>query len=106
MKGMKENQILVVIKEPGKEPRVEPLFDNTLDAFKEAVGGWIECVTIADDLVIICNEEGKLRGLPFNVEVLGCLLVGTIVVAGVKGDEFASLKSRHVPFVMRLLTGK
>ena len=106
MKGLKENQILVVIKEPGQAPRVEPLFDNTLDAFKEAVGGWIECVTIADDLVIICNEEGKLRGLPFNVEVLGALLVGTIVVAGVKGDEFASLKSKHVPFVMRMLTGK
>lgn len=25
-KGMKENQIMVVVKEPGKPPRVEPLF--------------------------------------------------------------------------------
>lgn len=38
-KGMKENQILVVIKEPGKEARVEPLFENTLKAFQKAVGG-------------------------------------------------------------------
>lgn len=106
MKGLKENQILVVIKEPGQAPRVEPLFDNTLDAFKQAVGGWIECVTIADDLVIICNEEGRLRGLPFNVDVLGVGFVGTVVVAGAKDDEFASLKSVHVPLVMRLLTDK
>ena len=39
---MKENQILVIIKEPGKDPVVEPLFDNTLEAFQEAVGGYIE----------------------------------------------------------------
>ena len=106
MKGLKENQILVVIKEPGQEPRVEPLFDNTLDAFQKAVGGWIEAVTINDDLVIICNEEGKLRGLPFNVNVCGIGFVGPVVAVGVKGDEFASLKGSHVPYVMRLLTGK
>lgn len=34
-KGMRENQILVVIKEPGKESRIEPLFDNTLKAKAE-----------------------------------------------------------------------
>lgn len=105
MKGLKENQILVVIKEPGQAPRVEPLFDNTLDAFKEAVDGWIEAVTIAEDLVLICNEEGRLRGLPFNVTVYGIGFVGTVIAVGVKGDEFASLKSKHVPLVMRLLAG-
>lgn len=43
---MKEKQILVVIKEPGKPPRVEPLFENTLEAFQKAVGGDIETVTM------------------------------------------------------------
>ena len=105
MKGMKENQILVVIKEPGQAPKVEPLFENTLEAFQKAVDGYIEAVTIADDLVIICNEEGRLRGLPFNARVVGITFVGTVVVAGVKGDEFASLKSRHVPSVLRMLEG-
>lgn len=100
---MKENKILVVIKEPGQPPRVEPLFENTLEAFQKAVGGWIEAVTIADDVVIICNEEGRLRGLPFNVEVLGVGFVGTVIAVGVKDDEFASLKSVHVPQVLRLL---
>ena len=63
---MKENQILVIIKEPGKAPRVEPLFDNDLKAFQKAVGGYIETVTLATDLVIICNEEGRLKELPYN----------------------------------------
>lgn len=103
MKGMKENQILVVIKEPGQAPKVEPLFDNTLEAFQEAVDGYIEAVTIAEDVVIICNEEGRLRGLPFNTRVHGISFVGTVIVAGVKGEEFASLKSVHIPYILRML---
>ena len=105
MKGLKENQILVVIKEPGQAPKVEPLFDNTLESFQETVGGWIETVTIAEDLVIICNEEGRLRGLPENVKICGCEFVGTVIAAGVKGEEFASLKSKHIPFVLRMMGG-
>ena len=85
---MKEKQILAVIKEPGQAPRLEPLFENTLEAFQAAVGGCIETVTLATDLVIICNEEGKLIGLEPNMKIPGDILCGTIIVAGVSGDEF------------------
>ena len=84
-------------------PRVEPMFDNDLKAFQEAVGGYIETVTVATDLVIICNEEGRLQGLPWNCTVFCVDFVGTIVVAGVKGEEFASLKASVVPTVLRSL---
>lgn len=103
MKGIKENQILVVIKEPGQAPRVEPLFDNTLEAFKEAVGGWVEAVTIADDLVIICNEEGRLRGLPFNTIFAGIPLVGTFLIVGTAGEEFTDVPEKYVPQLLRAL---
>ena len=106
MKGLKENQILVVIKEPGQAPRVEPMFDNTLEAFQKAVGGYIETVTFADDLVIICNEEGRLMGMPFNVAVCGVGFVGTIIAVGANGDEFASLKSVHIPHILQILGGR
>lgn len=102
---MKEKQILVVVKEPGQSPRVEPLFDNTLEAFQQAVGGYIETVTIASDLIIICNEEGRLQDLPFNVELCGVGFVGTILAVGAKGDEFASLKASNIPFVLKCLGG-
>ena len=104
-KGMKENQILVVIKEPGKAPVVEPLFENTLEAFQKAVGGFIEAVTLASDLVLICNEEGRLMELPHNMDICGYDFCGTILAVGAKGDEFASLKASVVPAVMRMLGG-
>ena len=48
-------------------------------------------MTIAEGAVIICNEEGRLLGLPHNCEVCGIDFVGTIVFAGVAGEDFADL---------------
>ena len=80
--------IKVLVKEPGKEFE-EKEVENKLEDFQELVGGYIETVTIATDLVLICNEEGRLKNLPYNCEVLGRVFIGTIVLAGVKKDEFS-----------------
>ena len=101
--GFKEHQIMVVIKEPGKAPVVDPLFENRLEAFQKAVGGYIEAVTVAEDLVLICNEEGRLMGLPFNIDLCGVDFVGTVIAAGVRGDEFASIRGASVAAVLDLL---
>lgn len=55
---------------------VEP----TLDAMQALVGGGcIEIVPIGrDGLELVCDEEGKLKGLPWNLEIFG----GQDVVAG------------------------
>ena len=102
---MKEKQILVVIKEPGQAPKVEPLFDNTLENFQKTVGGYIETVTLASDLIIICDEEGRLKGKPFNCQVANVGFVGTVLAVGSKGEDFASLKASNIPFVLNLLGG-
>ena len=100
---MKEKQILICIKEPGKGPRIEPLFENTLEAFQKAVGGYIETVTLCTDLVLICNEEGRLLDLPYNTTLCGLPFYGPVLAVGVKGDEFASVKGVNVSSVLRLL---
>lgn len=102
---MKENKIMVVVKEPGKRPEVILSFENTLEAFQEKVGGYIETVTVATDLCLIVDEEGVLKGKPFNCEVLGQGLYGTIIAVGVKGDEFASIPGKFIPMVVRMLEG-
>ena len=83
-------KIKVLIKEPGEQLRASEV-ENTLEALQSVVGGYIETVTVATDLVIICNEEGILKGLPFNCEVLNHGFVGTILFAGAAGDEFADI---------------
>lgn len=102
---MREKQIMICKKEPGKPAVIDPLFDNTLEAFQKEVGGLIEVVTLSSDLCLICNEEGLLRGLPYNVTICGQPFVGTVLAVGVKGDEFASVKGTLVSRVLRLLDG-
>lgn len=77
-------------KEPGCEPEIIEV-DNTLAALQAEVGGYIETVTIASDAVIICNEEGRILGLPDNCRVCGVDFVGTVLIVGTKGDEFCDV---------------
>lgn len=102
---MKEKQILVIMKEPGKSAVVEPLFENTLESFQAAVGGYIEAVTVAQDLCIICNETGRIDGLPYNCNVLGFDFYGPILAVGVRGADFGSIRAPHFPTVMKLMGG-
>ena len=58
-------KIQVVLVEPGKEARVTEI-DYSLENMQKIVGGYIERFQLDDEVCIICNEEGKLEGLPLN----------------------------------------
>lgn len=56
----------ILIVEPGKDPRPDEI-NRSLEAMQKVVGGYIQAVYPFDDYVaLICNEEGKINGLPFN----------------------------------------
>lgn len=40
--------------------------DFTLEELQEAVGGYIQIVYISSTQIMVLNEEGKLKGLPYN----------------------------------------
>lgn len=52
-----------IIKKPFEKPKVIEI-ENELSALQEAVGGYIEVLPIAEDICVLCNEEGKLLGAP------------------------------------------
>lgn len=82
------NKIFVWLKHPGDPPR-HVWISDTLEALQRNVDGYIETFTLSDDLVVICNEEGRIMGLPHNCEVSGVDFCGTIIFAGIQGEEFA-----------------
>lgn len=94
-----------IIKEPGKKPRITEI-ENNLTALQQAVGGYIETLTFTEDCCIICNEEGRLQGLPYNLTFGGMSFVGTVLFVGVAGDEFADLSERKINFLMQCLEVK
>jgi len=97
----------VIIKRPCDQFGEEATIPNTLKALQEAVGGYIETVTLENGVVLICNEEGKLRDMPYNFtlripprammfevinELFGqCKFFGTVIACGAEGDEFADI---------------
>ena len=84
------SKISVLIKEPGKTPRHVHI-SNTLSNLQNTVGGYIETVTLCSDLVVICNEEGRLKRLPHCCKICGVDFVGPVILCGVKKDRFTDL---------------
>lgn len=84
------NKIRVISKRPGHPPR-SVWVSNTLKGLQTAVGGYIETVTLGTDVCVVCNEEGRMLGLPHNCTICGVDFVGDILLVGVNGEEFADL---------------
>ena len=83
-------KIYVITKRPGEAPR-HVWMSNTLAALQKAVDGYIETVSLPNGIVIICNEEGRLRNMPFNFRMMIGDIVGPVVICGRNGDEFGDL---------------
>ena len=63
--------INVLLCEAGKRARVVEMEDS-LEAMQKMVGGLIEeYMPFEDDVALICNDEGKMRGLPLNRAIEG-----------------------------------
>lgn len=93
----------VVYKAPGCKPEIRDI-SNTLEELQESVEGYIETVTFASDCCVICNEEGRLLGLPYNCKFLGVSFYGAILVVGIDGEEFTDIPPETAGAVMRGLS--
>lgn len=78
-------KIKVIVKWPSENFGHMEEIPNRLRTLQEFVGGYIEMATIDRKITVICNEEGRIRGLEPNCAVLGIPFYGTIVVAGFDG---------------------
>ncbi len=89
-----EQKINILIVEPGKAPRLAKA-DDTLEAFQKIVGGPIEVgCELPQRVLLICNELGKLMGLPPNrpnPTDNRDYIAGTFLLCSYEGEHFASL---------------
>ena len=88
-------------KEPGEQPRIVSI-QNTLEALQEAVGGRIETVRLFEDACLVCDEEWRLKGKPYN-NILGVEFGGTVLLVGVSGEEFCDVPGGV--FALKLMKG-
>lgn len=86
-----EGKLKAIIKRSDEEMGHVTNISGTLENLQRTVGGYIETVTIDRNLVIICNEEGRILGLPYNCKLCGIDFVGDIILLGVDGEDFADV---------------
>lgn len=96
----KENVVMALLVAPGKKPK-QVCFENTLENLQGFVGGYIEAIYPFDDSVaIVCNEEGKLDGLPLNRTIFTDygkdIIAGNFLVIGTGEEDFCSLSADQI----------
>ena len=94
----------VIKKEPGRRAKLVEI-ENDLKPLQQAVGGYIEVVRLPglDDMLIICDEEGLIKHLPFNTAIGGLWLWGTILIVGDGGEDFTDVPDKYVPLLLSTL---
>ncbi|MDD3227616.1 MAG: DUF3846 domain-containing protein [Oscillospiraceae bacterium] len=93
---MKDKMITVLKVEPGLPPAVKEI-RNDLDGLQAEVEGLIECINLPNGCVVVCNEEGKLNGMPPNRRLGADILCGSFFVCGsTQGGDFSSLSKSQI----------
>ena len=81
---IEDKKLKIVYKEVGKDPVVMEI-DNTLEAKQKLVDGLIEVVPYKENLLLICNEEGKITNLKPNIQFDYDYIAGNCFIVG---DDF------------------
>lgn len=90
----------ILVIEAGKLPEVRDI-DGSLESMQKIVGGLIEAVyPFEEPVALICNDEGKLLGLPMNRQLkeIGDIIHGTFFICAAPADSesFASLSDKQI----------
>ena len=84
-------KIKAIVKRPDEEFGHMTHISSTLENLQSIVEGYIEAIELGGGLVMICNEEGKIRGLKPNMIVGLDVIVGTIIICGENGEDFGDI---------------
>lgn len=100
-------KLKVIFKEVGKDPVVMEI-DDTLEAKQKLVGGLIEIVPYKDDLLLVCNEEGKITNLKPNLQFDYDYIAGNCFIVGddYENSGFKSIGDSQIEDVKKDLEGR
>ena len=87
----------VVLVESGKAARIAEIGEDLHD-MQEIVGGLIQALYPWEDpAAIVCNDEGKIMGLPLNRVLEDYdIIAGTFFICGIQGENFSSLTEQQL----------
>lgn len=85
-------KLKVIIKRPDERYGHVTYISSSLENLQKTVEGHIQSVTLGLSNVILCDEEGKLKGKEPNFQIyrpyFRDIIVGTVIVIGTDGEHF------------------
>ena len=94
---MSEDKIRVVLLEPNRMAKAAEIA-SSLEAMQQVVQGDIQAIyPFEEEVCIVCNEEGKIDGLPLNRALydenheIYDIIAGPAFVCDCSGENFGSL---------------
>lgn len=94
----------ILVVEPLEAPKIKEI-DGSLESMQKEVGGYIQALfPFEEPVALICNEEGKLHGLPLNRTLrddngeIYDIVCGTFFLCSAPPDEenFGSLSDEQI----------
>lgn len=105
-----------IVKRVGADPAVEDIGAD-LRSLQTIVGGLIEPYRLDEKTDLICNDEGKILGMPMNVAIgirpegedegdIADIICGDIIIVGVnsKEGEYVDLTDEQTSMYMRKMS--
>ncbi len=106
MKGGEKMRVLLKrTEEPSKVIDIE----NTLEGWKKTIGteNNVDVVAFQHNIRLLCDDMGKINGLPFNFEIIGDFIVGDAFFAAFDGDEdMTDLNDEQIDYIRKEIIGE
>jgi hypothetical protein len=102
--------VRVLFFEPGKPPELRDI-GSSLEAVRDAIGGWIDLIRLEKDVALVCDDEGIPKGLAPNLYAVGPIYRGAFIhgpcfVSGYRmdhdGGDLADLSPKAAELYARL----
>lgn len=102
-----DKKLKIVYKEVGKNPIVIEI-EDTLEAKQKLVDGLIEVLPYKDNLLLVCNEEGKITNLKPNIQLDYDYIAGNCFIVGddFENAGFKSVKEDQIEDIKKDLEDK
>ena len=92
-------KIKCIVKRPDEQFGHVTWISDSLKNLSNTVGGYIETVTLDNGVVLICNEEGRIRNMPYNftlrrmrgVVTIQNAIFGTVIACGAEEDQLTDV---------------
>lgn len=95
-----------ILRKPRRNAQVVDV-ENTLDGIRSAIGGYFEALVFSEEhnIIMICDEEGKRKGLDYNFSAFGKNgdtndMVGNVLFVSSKDEDFRELDDDQIKYLI------